>query len=165
MTLHSCLLLLSGTTSAILRTGLVELPGEIDQEGSTGGVVNRQFANAVEDGIGLVGVEDVNATHIKGQLSETAEVEVALDAEFDIQAVGDDAVVVVVALVGPLGSSVQTETLRQFDVVLPDKREVRTGQRQDRSVCRRRLVVLEYREGVPHRMPLADGGWWASPRD
>ena len=58
-------LLLAGATSAILRTGLVELPGEIDQERATGGVVNRQFADAVDDGVGLVGVEEVNAAHIK----------------------------------------------------------------------------------------------------
>ena len=63
--LHSCLLLLAGATSAILLTGLVELPGEIDQESATGGVVNRQFADAVDDGVGLVGVEEVNAAHIK----------------------------------------------------------------------------------------------------
>ena len=116
--------------------------------------MNRQFANAVEDGIGLVGVEDVNATHIEGQLSETAEIEVALDAEFCTKAVGSDAVVVVVSLVGPLGSSVQAEVLRQFDVVLPDECEVRTVQRQYGAISRRRLVVLEYREGVPHRMPI-----------
>ena len=79
--LHSCFLLLAGTTSAILRASLVELPGEIDQERATGGVVNRQFADAIDSGIGFVGVEEVNTTHIEGQLSQTAEVEVALHAE------------------------------------------------------------------------------------
>ena len=54
--LHSCLLLLAGTTSAILRASLVELPIEVDEEGAapaniwdiqpkfvTNGVINGRF--------------------------------------------------------------------------------------------------------------------------
>ena len=113
-----------------------------------------QLAETEDSGIGLVGVEDINAAHIERQLSETAEVEVALDAEFCIEAVGDDAVVIVIALVSPLGIGTQAEAVGQFDVVLPDECEVRTGQRQYGAISRRRLVVLENREGVPHRMPI-----------
>lgn len=43
--------------------------------------MNRQFADAIDSGIGFVGVEEVNTTHIEGQLSHAAEVEVALHAE------------------------------------------------------------------------------------
>ena len=43
--------------------------------------MNRQFADAIDSGIGFVGVEEVNTTHIEGQLSQMAEVEVALHAE------------------------------------------------------------------------------------
>jgi len=86
--------------------------------------VHSQFTDAIEGGIGLIGVEDVNAAHIERQLSETAEVEVALDTEFDIEAVGDDAEVVVVALHGPLSIGTQAETVGQLEVVVPEERDV-----------------------------------------
>ena len=59
---------------------------------------------------GLVSVQNINAAHIKGQLSEATEVEVALNAECEVEALGGDAEVVVVALRGPLGVGSQSET-------------------------------------------------------
>ena len=88
---HSCLLLLSGAGAAVLRAGLVELPDEVEGDGAAGGVVGREFADAVDDGGGLVGVQDVVAAHIEGQLSQTAQVEVALHAECEVKSLGGDA--------------------------------------------------------------------------
>ena len=109
--LHTCLLLLAGTTSAILRAGLVELPIEVDEERAAGGVGGREFADAVDDGLGLVSVQNINAANIKSQLSETAEVEVVLHAKCEVESLGGDAEVVVVALRGPLGVGSQSETV------------------------------------------------------
>ena len=64
---HSCFLLLSGSSSAVLRAGLVELPGEVEREGAAGGVVDGEVAIAVDDGIGLVGIEDVDAAQVGSQ--------------------------------------------------------------------------------------------------
>ena len=59
--LHPRLLLLACARAAILRTGFVELPREVKGEGATGWVMDCQIAIAVEDGIGLVGIEEVDA--------------------------------------------------------------------------------------------------------
>ena len=85
--LHTGLLLLAGTGATILRAGLVELPVEVDEERAAGRVVYCQLAETEDSGIGLVGVEDIDAAHIERQLSQAAEVEIALDAEFCIKAV------------------------------------------------------------------------------
>ncbi len=61
---HSCLLLLSGSRAAILRVGLVELPGEVEHEGTTSRIVDGKFSIAVDDSIGLVGIEDVDAAQV-----------------------------------------------------------------------------------------------------
>ena len=158
ISLHSCFLLFSGSGATILRAGLIELPDEIDEECATGGVADGQLSDAVDGGIGLVGVEDVVATHIERQRAETTEVEVALHAEREVETLGVDAEVVVVALRCPLGIGRQTKTMRQFDVVVPDERDVWVVEGLDGTVGRRRLVVLEYGEDIPHRVPFADGG-------
>ena len=62
--LHPRLLLLAGARAAILRVSLVELPREVKGEGATGWVMDCQIAIAVEDGIGLVGIEDVDAAQV-----------------------------------------------------------------------------------------------------
>ena len=78
---HSCLLLLSGAGAAVLRAGLVEVEGD----GAAGGVVGREFADAVDDGGGLVGVQDVVAAEVGGQRAEAAQVEVVLHAEREVE--------------------------------------------------------------------------------
>ena len=82
---HSCLLLLSGAGAAVLRAGLVELPDEVEGDGAAGGVVGREFADAVDDGGGLVGVQDVVAAEVGGQRAEAAQVEVVLHAEREVE--------------------------------------------------------------------------------
>ena len=74
---HSCFLLRAGTRAAILRAGLVELPGKVKHEGATGWVVRGQFAIAIDDGIRVVGMEGVAATEVKGQRAKTAQVAVS----------------------------------------------------------------------------------------
>ena len=49
--------------------------------------------------------------------------------------------------------------MRHFDVVVPDERDVWVVEGLDRAVGRRRLIVLEYGECVPHRVPATDS--WA----
>lgn len=154
--LHAGLLLLASTATTIFRAGLVELPDEVDEEGAAARIGCRQFTDAVDGGVSLVGVEDVNATHIKRQLSETAEVEVALYANREVETLGCDAEVVVVTLRSPLGIGTQAEAVRQFDVVVPDKRDVWVVEGLDGTVGSRRLVVLEDGERIPHGMPATD---------
>ena len=64
---HSCLLLVTGTGAAIFRAGLVEFPCEIEREGATGGIMDCQVTITENDGIGLVGVEDVDAAQVGSQ--------------------------------------------------------------------------------------------------
>ena len=68
--LHPRLLLLAGAGAAVLRVGFVELPREVEGEGATGWVVDFQIAIAVDDGIGLVGIEDVDAAQVGSQRAE-----------------------------------------------------------------------------------------------
>ncbi len=56
MTLHTSFLLIAGTGATILRAGLVELPHEVDEESATGGIADGQLADAVDGGVGLVGI-------------------------------------------------------------------------------------------------------------
>ena len=65
--LHPRLLLLAGTRAAVFRAGFVELPREVEGEGAAGWVVDCQIAIAVDDGIGLVGIEDVDAAQVGSQ--------------------------------------------------------------------------------------------------
>ena len=65
--LHPRLLLFAGTRAAILRAGLVELPGKVECEGTTSRIVDGEVAIAVDDGIGLVGIEDVDAAQVGSQ--------------------------------------------------------------------------------------------------
>ena len=65
--LHPRLLLFAGTRAAILRAGLVELPREVEHEGATGWIMDSQITIAKDDGIGLVGVEEVDAAQVGSQ--------------------------------------------------------------------------------------------------
>ena len=66
-TLHTCLLLVACTGAAILRAGLVELPRQVEQESAAGRIVDSEVAIAEEDGIGLVGVEEIDAAQVGSQ--------------------------------------------------------------------------------------------------
>ena len=72
---------LAGATSAVLRAGLVELPRQVKNEGATGGIAGDEVAIAEDDGIGLVGVEEVDAAQVGSQRAQAAERDVLLDAE------------------------------------------------------------------------------------
>lgn len=97
--LHACFLLVAGTTSAILRTGLVELPRQVEDEGAAGGIVGGEVAIAEDDGLGLVGVEEVDAAQVGSQRAQAAERDVFLDAEVANDAGAGDAEVVVLSFV------------------------------------------------------------------
>ena len=79
--LHSCLLLRASTRAAILRAGLVELPGKVEREGATGRIVRCQLADAVDDSIRLVSMEGIAATEVEGQRAHALQVEVALQPD------------------------------------------------------------------------------------
>ena len=101
--LHSCFLLGTGTAATILRTGLVELPRQVETEGGTGRIHGCELTDAIDNGIGLVRTEKVVAAQVGCQGSEDAETVVALQTQTGLKAGGDHAEVVVVALRGPLG--------------------------------------------------------------
>ena len=76
--LHPCLLLLAGTGATVFAAGFIELPREIEHESAAGGVVDGEVAIAEDDGIGLVGIEDVNIAKVGSQRAETTQIEVLL---------------------------------------------------------------------------------------
>ena len=117
--LHPRLLLLACTGAAIFRAGLVELPGEVEHEGAAGGVAGGDVAIAKEDGIGLVGVEKVDATQVGSQCAEAAQVEVFLHAKAAYDARLGDAEVVVFTLRGPVQIGTQPAVVRQIDGIAP----------------------------------------------
>ena len=165
MSLHSRFLLLACPRAAILAAGLVEFPCEIETERAAGRVTDGNLAQAVDYGIGLIRVEDVVATQVGGEGTQGAQVEVALNAKAGVEAVSNDAEVIVVAVRSPLCRGFQAEVLRQLEVVLPNEREIRLVEREHGANSRallayplpfggRCLVVLEDEEGVPHGMPF-----------
>ena len=119
MALHPRLLLLAGTRAAILRAGLVELPGKVDREGATGGIVRCQLSVSVDDSVGLVNMEGIAATEVEGQRAHVLQVEVALQADVGEETGLGHAEIVVVTFRIPLGRDIEAETVRQFDVILP----------------------------------------------
>ena len=76
--LHSCFLLLTSTTTTILRVSLVELPSEVEGEGTSGRIVDGQLADAIDDAAVLVGIEYIVAAQVGCQGAEAAQVEVTL---------------------------------------------------------------------------------------
>lgn len=152
--LHACFLLVAGTTSAILRTGLVELPRQVEDERSTGGIVGGEVATAEDDGLGLVGVEEVDAAQVGSQRAEAAERDVFLDAEVANDAGAGDAEVVVLSLRGPLHVSTQTKGVGQFDGVAPGTVEPGPGEGDDLARGCGRFVVLEHGYDCPCGMPF-----------
>ena len=82
--------------------GLVELPGDIEYKSATGRIVRSQLSIAIDDGIGLVGMEDIAATEVEGECTHTLQVEIALQAYVGEKASAGHAEVVVIALRIPL---------------------------------------------------------------
>ena len=78
-----------------------------------------QIAIAVDDGIGLVAVEDVDAAQVGSERAQTAEAEVFLKAKAADEAWLGDVEVVVLSLRGPFHIGTQAEVVRQFDGVSP----------------------------------------------
>ena len=100
--LHTGFLLLAGTRATILRAGLVELPGKVEHKGATGRIVRGQLPISVDDGIGLVGVEDIAATQVESECTHTLQVEITLQTYVGEKASAGHAEVVVVTLRIPL---------------------------------------------------------------
>ena len=138
--LHPCFLLFAGTTTAILASGLVELPGEVEREGTTGRIEYCQLTRTIDDGLGLVGIEDVVATQIEGQRAETTQIEVALNAHIDTSLSLQDAEVVDVAFRIETDSSIDAPALWQFDGVVPADVHIRTVECDDRANSRALLA-------------------------
>ena len=65
--LHACFLFVAGTGAAILRAGLVELPRQVEDESAAGGIAGGEVAIAEDDGLGFVGVEEVDAAQVGSQ--------------------------------------------------------------------------------------------------
>ena len=79
--LHTSLLLLTSTTTTILRACLVELPGEVYDKGATGRITESQLAWTIHGAISLIGVEDVVATQVESERTQTAQIDVALNTQ------------------------------------------------------------------------------------
>ena len=138
--------------------GLVELPGKVEHKGATGWIVRCQLSIAVDDGIGLVGMEGIAATEVEGQRTHTLQDEVALQSDVGEETGLGHAEIVVVSFRIPLGRDIEPETLRQFDVVLPADNEPGVVECDGGAISRRRLEILQLSDDSPHRMPAADGG-------
>ena len=121
---------------------LVELPCEVEREGAAGGVVDGEVAIAEDDGICLVGIEDIDAAKVGSQRTETVQVEVFLDTKAGEETRLSDAEIVVLALRGPFHIGTQAEGVRQFDGVSPGTVEPRPRERDCLTGSSRRLVVL-----------------------
>ena len=131
LSLHSCFLLLTGTRATILRAGLVELPREIHREGATGRVLDGQFAIAIDDGIGFVGIEEVITTQVERERTQPTQADVTLHTEIGLELSLLDAEVVHMTFRTPCEIGTQAPALRQFDVVLPREVEVWVVERLD----------------------------------
>ena len=126
--LHSCFLLVASTRAAILRAGLVELPSEVEDESAAGGIVGGEVAIAEDDGLGLVGIEEVDAAQVGSQRAQTTKRDIFLYAEAAYDAGLRDAEVVVLTLRGPIHVGTQSEIARQFDGVAPRSVEPRLAE-------------------------------------
>ena len=82
--------------------GLVELPGKVEHKNAAGRIVCCQLSIAENDGIGLVGVEDIATTQVESECTHTLQVEITLQAYVGEKASVGHAEVVVVALRVPL---------------------------------------------------------------
>ena len=71
--LHACFLFLSCSLATVFRVGFVELPRQVEDEGAAGGIVGGEVAIAENDGLGLVGVEEVDAAQVGSQRAQAAE--------------------------------------------------------------------------------------------
>jgi len=142
--LHSRLLLVAGATSAIFRTGLVELPRQVEDEGAAGGIVGGEVAIAEDDGLGLVGVEEVDAAQVGSQRAQAVERNVLLDAEAAYDTRLGDAEVVVLTFRGPFQVGAQTQGVGQFYGIAPRAVEPGPGEGDDLAGGSGRLVVLEH---------------------
>ena len=57
---------------------LVELPGKVKHKGATGRIVRSQLSITEDDGIGLVGMEDIAATQVESECTHTLQDEITL---------------------------------------------------------------------------------------
>ena len=140
LSLHSCFLLLTGTRATILRAGLVELPHEVHREGAAGRVLDGQFAIAIDDGIGFVGIEDVIATQVERERTQPTQADVALYTEIGLELSLLDAEVVHMTFRTSCEIGTHSPALRQFDVVLPREIEVWAVERLDSTNSRALLA-------------------------
>ena len=155
---HPGFLFFTSPRAAIFRACLVELPCHIERESATGRVVHGEVTITEEDGIGLVGIEEINAAQIEGQRTETAQVEIFLQSKNrDDTRVGYTEVIVF-SLRGPLQVSTQAEIVRQQERVPPGAIEPRLTERDYLACGGWRFVILEHGDKRPSRMPTADGG-------
>ena len=134
--------------------GLVELPGKVEHKGATGRIVRCQLSIAIDDGIGLVGVEDIAATEVEGECTHTLQVEVALQSDVGEETGLGHSEIVVVSFRIPLGRDIEPETLRQVDVVLPADNEPGVVECDGGAISSRRLEILQLSDETPHRMPF-----------
>ena len=135
---------LAGTGTAILRAGLVELPRDIEDERSAGGIVGGEVAIAEDDGLGLVGIEEVDATQVSSQSAQATERDVFLNTEIADDTGLRDAEIVILALCGPLQVGTQTEGVGQFDGVAPRAVEPGLGEGDDLTYGSGRFVILKH---------------------
>ena len=80
---HAGFLLLAGTRTAILASGLVELPCQVEKEGATRRIKYCHLARTIQDSLGLVGILYVVATQIEGKRTQTAQVDVVLYTDIE----------------------------------------------------------------------------------
>ena len=126
--LHSCFLLFSGTRATIFRVSLVELPCDVEGEGTAGRIVDGQLADAIDDAAVLVGLEYIVAAQVGCQGAEAAQVEVALHAEVASECGADEAGVVHVAFRRQAHTCAQAPAMRQLHGVVPSNVDIRTAE-------------------------------------
>ena len=92
-----------------------------------------QFTIAKDDGIRLIGIEDVDATQISIQCAEMAQVEIFLHSDATDDARFFDAEVIVLTLRCPFQVCIQSESMRQLNRVAPRAIEPRLVERDGLS--------------------------------
>ena len=142
--LHACFLFVAGTGAAVLRAGLVELPRQVEYESAAGGIAGGEVAIAEDDGLGLIGVKEVDATQVGSQSAQAAERDVFLNTEIADDTGLRDAEIVVLALCGPLQVGTQSESVGQFDGIAPRTIEPRLREGNNLTYGSGRFVILKH---------------------
>ena len=120
--------------------------------------MDGEVAIAEDDGICLVGIEDIDAAKVGSQRTETVQVEVFLDTKAGEETRLSDTEIVELAFRGSFHIDTQAEGVRQFDGVSPGTVEPRSGECDHFASGSRRLVVLEHGHNRPSGMPASYGG-------